>query len=621
MSGCSSSASTATLSPWTTLKTPSGTPASLSSSAVQQRRGRILLGRLEHERVAARERRRPHPHRDHRREVERRDARRRRRAAGGSSRRRSRSRPARSMPPLSSVREAAAELDHLEPARDLAHRVGEHLAVLGASGCLRDVLAVRRGRARGCAKKSSARLRERERAPGGERLPSRPGRRASTSSTVAKSTAPDLLARSPGCRPGPCGRTAPRTRLPPIQWLIGLTAGGCVDDVGHRSPPRVVTGSVPWPRDGRGPARARRGHRGASGCRRARASSRSTRDGYVVRRLRPLRAAVHRIRLERRRARRSRERREACRAARASRRRRGGSASAPSRRARRSGCSRSASRRDDPPALTGDDAASSRRPPASRRVEVRRVETVDELRSPRSRSTGSVWQHRRARSGRERRAVERERVRRASSRPAASQPLPRLPRRRAASASAAASSRRTRRRADGRRDAAGGARPRRLHLARPRALGARRRARHAAPRRQRRADVGADPRAARLRAARRAFGSTSTGCRIEAMATIETNTELGRQIVEDAKRYVLYSWSVQDAINPIAVERRRGPLLLGLRRQALPRLRLAARQRLDRPLRTRRWSRRSRSRPRSSRRSGRRWRPSRARGSGSCSPR
>src|ERR1041385_7170552 len=32
--GCSSSASTATLSPWTTLKTPSGRPASLSSSAV-----------------------------------------------------------------------------------------------------------------------------------------------------------------------------------------------------------------------------------------------------------------------------------------------------------------------------------------------------------------------------------------------------------------------------------------------------------------------------------------------------------------------------------------------------------------------------------------------------------
>ena len=37
------------------------------------RRRRVLLGRLEHERVAAGERRRPHPHRDHRGEVERRD--------------------------------------------------------------------------------------------------------------------------------------------------------------------------------------------------------------------------------------------------------------------------------------------------------------------------------------------------------------------------------------------------------------------------------------------------------------------------------------------------------------------------------------------------------------------
>ena len=37
------------------------------------------------------------------------------------------------------------------------------------------------------------------------------------------------------------------------------------------------------------------------------------------------------------------------------------------------------------------------------------------------------------------------------------------------------------------------------------------------------------------------------------MATTETNSQLGRQIVEDAKRYVLYSWSVQDQINPIAV--------------------------------------------------------------------
>ena len=60
---------------------------------------------------------------------------------------------------------------------------------------------------------------------------------------------------------------------------------------------------------------------------------------------------------------------------------------------------------------------------------------------------------------------------------------------------------------------------------------------------------------------------------------IETNPNLGAEIVEDAKEFVLYSWSVQDAINPIAVAGGGGALLLGLRRQALPRLRVAARQR------------------------------------------
>jgi taurine---2-oxoglutarate transaminase len=42
------------------------------------------------------------------------------------------------------------------------------------------------------------------------------------------------------------------------------------------------------------------------------------------------------------------------------------------------------------------------------------------------------------------------------------------------------------------------------------------------------------------------------------MATTQTSSELGRQIVEDAKRFVLYSWSVQDQINPIPVERAEG---------------------------------------------------------------
>ena len=37
------------------------------------------------------------------------------------------------------------------------------------------------------------------------------------------------------------------------------------------------------------------------------------------------------------------------------------------------------------------------------------------------------------------------------------------------------------------------------------------------------------------------------------MAIVESDPQLGAQVVEDAKRYVLYSWSVQDAVNPIAV--------------------------------------------------------------------
>ncbi|MDQ3822605.1 MAG: aminotransferase class III-fold pyridoxal phosphate-dependent enzyme [Actinomycetota bacterium] len=37
------------------------------------------------------------------------------------------------------------------------------------------------------------------------------------------------------------------------------------------------------------------------------------------------------------------------------------------------------------------------------------------------------------------------------------------------------------------------------------------------------------------------------------MATTERNTDVGARIVADAKEYVLYSWSVQDAISPMAV--------------------------------------------------------------------
>jgi taurine--2-oxoglutarate transaminase len=37
------------------------------------------------------------------------------------------------------------------------------------------------------------------------------------------------------------------------------------------------------------------------------------------------------------------------------------------------------------------------------------------------------------------------------------------------------------------------------------------------------------------------------------VAIVETNSELGRQVVADAKQYVLHSWSVQDTLDPIPV--------------------------------------------------------------------
>jgi hypothetical protein len=37
------------------------------------------------------------------------------------------------------------------------------------------------------------------------------------------------------------------------------------------------------------------------------------------------------------------------------------------------------------------------------------------------------------------------------------------------------------------------------------------------------------------------------------VATIETNPQLGEQVVADAKEYVLHSWSVQSALKPVAV--------------------------------------------------------------------
>ena len=126
---------------------------------------RVLLGRLEHERVAARQRRSPHPHGHHRGEVERRDpgddAERLPDRVDVDSGRRLLGELA-----LEQRRDAAGVLDHLEPAGDLAQRVGMHLAVLACEEA-RDVVAVLVEQ-RADAEEELGAARQRERAPGGE---------------------------------------------------------------------------------------------------------------------------------------------------------------------------------------------------------------------------------------------------------------------------------------------------------------------------------------------------------------------------------------------------------------------------------------------------------------------
>ena len=93
------------------------------------RHGRVALAGLEDERIAAGDRDREHPHRDHRREVERGDA--------GDDAERLAHRinvdpgaGADRIFALERMRDAAGEFDHFEPALDVALRVGDDLAVL-----------------------------------------------------------------------------------------------------------------------------------------------------------------------------------------------------------------------------------------------------------------------------------------------------------------------------------------------------------------------------------------------------------------------------------------------------------------------------------------------------------
>ena len=98
--GACSSASTASLSPCTTLSTPSGRPASFMSFASQMAAVGSFSRRLQHDRVAGRDRDREEPHRHHRREVERADDADDAERLAESCRRRRRSRRSRENSPL-----------------------------------------------------------------------------------------------------------------------------------------------------------------------------------------------------------------------------------------------------------------------------------------------------------------------------------------------------------------------------------------------------------------------------------------------------------------------------------------------------------------------------------------
>ena len=206
--------------------------------------GRVLLARLQDERVPARDRVREHPHRHHRREVERRDARHHAERLADLV----------DVDPgadllaesaLEQVRDAGGELEVLEAARDLAERIGPDLAVL-ARQVGRDLLAMLLHEVPD-AEHDLGPPADARRAPGRERRVRRGHRRVD----LLDGGEVDLRARparSPGCRPVRCGRTCPATNAPLIQWLtrscaLAASAGTCLSYLGHA----VASWLVPQP--------------------------------------------------------------------------------------------------------------------------------------------------------------------------------------------------------------------------------------------------------------------------------------------------------------------------------------------------------------------------------------
>ena len=207
MSGCSRMRSTASRSPFTTLKHPAGRPAWCSSSARKSEADGSFSDGLRMNVLPHAERVGEHPHGDHRREVERRDA-------GDDAERLAElvhvdaGRRLLGVPALQQVRDAAGELDVLEATSHLAERVGEHLAVLGGEQ-RRDLLAVRVDELRRCGTGprpggTGSWRRQAGNAACARRRPRRRPRRPT------RSRPRPAACRWPGSTPAPCGPRCPR---------------------------------------------------------------------------------------------------------------------------------------------------------------------------------------------------------------------------------------------------------------------------------------------------------------------------------------------------------------------------------------------------------------------------
>ena len=185
----------------------------------QQRRARVAFAGLEHERVAAGDGHRVHPHRHHGREVERRDP-------GADPERLPEGEHVDAGGDLVGVvalerrRDAAGELDDLQAALHLAAGVRDDLAVLVGDD-LGDVLDPVRSPARGTRTAPSVRLRQRGLRPGLRRPRPRSARRCPRRRCWPARPRP-AARRWPGSTPGWCGSSCPVVGLPPIQCVTVL---------------------------------------------------------------------------------------------------------------------------------------------------------------------------------------------------------------------------------------------------------------------------------------------------------------------------------------------------------------------------------------------------------------